>query len=83
MYVRQLALATAIYVIVQGADRCSNLLDAIKKELGLLTSQLQRINDYQDLYGDSELLQELFCNAYINMIRFWSRVDKECANCGQ
>ncbi|KAJ6601314.1 hypothetical protein DFH09DRAFT_1127428 [Mycena vulgaris] len=71
----------ALKVVIDGAHRFFNLFDIIKKELRSLTSQLQRINDYDYLYGDSELLQELFCNSYINMIRFWSRVDKECDTC--
>ncbi|KAJ7762426.1 hypothetical protein DFH07DRAFT_411026 [Mycena maculata] len=65
-------------VLVDGAHRFLHLFDTIKKELRLLTTQLQRINDYEYLYGDSDMLQNLFCSAYINILRFWSRVDKEC-----
>ncbi|KAJ6601324.1 hypothetical protein DFH09DRAFT_560440 [Mycena vulgaris] len=68
----------ALKIVIDGADRSFNLFDTIKKELRALTRELERINDFEHLYGDSNTLQELFCNSYINMIRFWSRVDKEC-----
>ncbi|KAJ7492122.1 hypothetical protein FB451DRAFT_1217062 [Mycena latifolia] len=71
----------ALKVVVDGAHRFFNLFDTIKKELRLLTAQLQRINDYEYLYGDSEMLQGMLCNSYINMLRFWARVDKECDTC--
>ncbi|KAJ6623171.1 hypothetical protein B0H10DRAFT_825470 [Mycena sp. CBHHK59/15] len=71
----------ALKVIIDGAHRFLNLFDIIKKELRALASQLQRINDYESLYGDSDMLQELFCQSYVNMLRFWSRVDKECDTC--
>ncbi|KAJ7642837.1 hypothetical protein B0H17DRAFT_1216337 [Mycena rosella] len=63
----------ALKVVVDGAHRFFNLFDTIKKELRLLTTQLQRITDYEYLYGDSEMLQKMLCNSYINMLRFWSR----------
>ncbi|KAJ7508570.1 hypothetical protein B0H11DRAFT_1965696 [Mycena galericulata] len=68
----------ALKIVIDGAHRSLNLFDTIKKELRLLTTQLQRINDYENLYGDSEMLQDRFCDSYINILRFWSRVDKEC-----
>jgi hypothetical protein len=32
------------------------------------------------IYGDSEIMQDLLCKSYINILRFWtrSRVDKKC-----
>lgn len=66
---------------MQGIDRFLNLFETIKKELRSLTSELQRITEYEYLYGDSAILQDLLCKSYINMLRFWSRVDKECDRC--
>jgi 3-methyladenine DNA glycosylase AlkD len=71
----------SLKLTAQGAHRFLNLFDTIKKELRLLTAQIQRINDYDYLYGDSEMLQNLFCRAFTNIIRFWCRVDKECDTC--
>ncbi|KAJ7266958.1 hypothetical protein B0H12DRAFT_1098958 [Mycena haematopus] len=68
----------ALKIVIDGAHRFIDLFDTIRKELNLLTYQLQRINSYDKLYGDYKQLQELFCNSFINMLRFWSRVDKEC-----
>ena len=63
---------------LQGAHRFTNLFETIRTELELLTAQLKRINEYEGLYGDSEIMQDILCKSYINMLRFWSRVDKEC-----
>ncbi|KAJ7054052.1 hypothetical protein C8F01DRAFT_1325563 [Mycena amicta] len=68
----------ALKVILDGAHRFFNLFDTIKKELRVLQVQIQRISEYETLYGDSAMLQDLLCRSYINMFRFWSRVDKEC-----
>ncbi|KAJ7492169.1 hypothetical protein FB451DRAFT_519336 [Mycena latifolia] len=69
-------------ILIDGLDRFLRLFEIIKNELRSLTGHLQRINDYQNLYGNSDRLQEMLCTSYINMLRFWSRVDKECDTCG-
>jgi hypothetical protein len=51
----------------------------MKDELNTLADQIQRITDYDDLYGDSESMQRFFFRSYTNMIRFWHRVHKECS----
>ncbi|KAJ7349860.1 hypothetical protein DFH08DRAFT_742347 [Mycena albidolilacea] len=71
----------ALKIVIDGGHRFFDLFETIKKELRSLKVQLERINDYDYLYGDSEHLQELLCETYINMLRFWSRVDKECDTC--
>lgn len=48
-----------------------------------LTAQLQRLSFYDDLYGDSLLMQEHLFASYKNVFRFWSRVDKECDRCSK
>lgn len=65
-------------ILVQGADRYLNLFEIIKSEIRSLTSYLGRITQYEYLYGESPVLQKLLCDSYINILRFWSRVDKEC-----
>ncbi|KAF7302531.1 hypothetical protein HMN09_00887500 [Mycena chlorophos] len=72
----------ALKVVVDGTHRFFGLFETIKKELLSLVSQLQRINMYDDLYGDSPDMQKLLCQSFINMLRFWSRVDKECNSYG-
>ncbi|KAJ6543109.1 hypothetical protein B0H19DRAFT_957631, partial [Mycena capillaripes] len=65
-------------IIIEGVHRFLNLFETIKQELEMLTAQLNRINEFHNLYGNSDRLQELFCSSFINMLRFWSRVNKEC-----
>jgi hypothetical protein len=54
----------------------------MKDELRILIDQIQHITDYEDLYGSSEPMQELFFRSYTNIIRFWHRVHKECKRTG-
>ncbi|KAJ6488031.1 hypothetical protein C8R45DRAFT_264026 [Mycena sanguinolenta] len=72
----------ALKIVIDGVHRFIDLFDTIRKELNLLTYQLQRINSYDTLYGEYPQLQELFCDSLINMLRFWNRVDKECDTTG-
>ena len=58
------------------------MFDLMKDELQALIDQIVRITDYQDLYPDSEAMQELFFRSYTNIIRFWHRVHKECKRGG-
>ncbi|KAF8587635.1 hypothetical protein K439DRAFT_1630517 [Ramaria rubella] len=71
----------ALKVVIDGISRYTDLFETIRQELGSLTFQLKRINEYEHLYGDSKTMQDLLCKSYINIIRFWSRVDKECNRC--
>jgi len=48
-----------------------------------MTAQLQRLSFYDEIYGDSLLMQELLFSSYKNVFRFWSRVDKECDRCSE
>ncbi|KAI3611445.1 nacht and ankyrin domain protein [Moniliophthora roreri] len=71
----------ALKVVIEGAQRYLSLFDTIKSELRSLASETQRITEYEYLYGESERMQMLFYNSYINMLRFWSKVDRECDRC--
>ncbi|KAK1236510.1 hypothetical protein PQX77_000239, partial [Marasmius sp. AFHP31] len=71
----------ALKVAIESAHRHFQLFDTIKEELRALTNQIQRMNAYDELYGDSEIMQKLLCKSYENMLRFWSRVNKECGRC--
>ncbi|KAH7104372.1 hypothetical protein BKA62DRAFT_504918 [Auriculariales sp. MPI-PUGE-AT-0066] len=68
----------ALKVVVESAARCRNMFEVMKDELQALADQIQRITDYEDLYGDSDAMQRYFFCSYTNMIRFWHRVHKEC-----
>ncbi|KAF8526673.1 hypothetical protein BU17DRAFT_40385 [Hysterangium stoloniferum] len=65
-------------VVIDGAHRFVGLFDTIEDQLQSLTNYLQIITEYEWLYNDSNDLQDLLCKSYINILRFWYRVDKEC-----
>ncbi|KAF8522855.1 hypothetical protein JB92DRAFT_2886428 [Gautieria morchelliformis] len=65
-------------VVIDGVYRYTNLFETIKAQLESLTFQLRCINLYEDLYRNSEGMQEILCESYINMFRFWNQVVKEC-----
>ncbi|KAF8532084.1 hypothetical protein JB92DRAFT_3104133 [Gautieria morchelliformis] len=71
----------ALKVVIDGVDRFTSLFETIRTELVTLTVQITHINEYEDLYGKSEEMQNILCKSYINMFRFWHQVDKECGRC--
>ncbi|KAJ3892676.1 hypothetical protein GG344DRAFT_44866 [Lentinula edodes] len=74
--------AAIVWGAIKGIDRCATLFDTIKSQLRALTVMLQRISEYEDLYGDSTILQDLLCKTYVEIFRFWSRIDRECDQYG-
>lgn len=58
------------------------MFESMQKELLSLAEYLQRITVYEDLYGDSKEMQQLFFASYTNIIHFWHRVHKECKQKG-
>ncbi|KAJ4480945.1 hypothetical protein J3R30DRAFT_3287851 [Lentinula aciculospora] len=70
--------AAIVWGAVKGIDRCATLFDTIKSQLRALTVMLQRISEFEELYSDSTILQDLLCRTYVEIFRFWSRVDREC-----
>ncbi|KLO10243.1 hypothetical protein SCHPADRAFT_528732 [Schizopora paradoxa] len=64
--------------VIEGAARCKEMFDLMKDELRSLADLIENIADYEDLYGDSEVMQDLFFRSYTNIVSFWHRVHKEC-----
>jgi len=71
----------ALKIVIDGLGRFIDLFDSIKAELMSLTTQLRRMTLYEDLYGGSNDMQDYLFKSYINVFRFWCRVDKECNRC--
>ncbi|KAG1749235.1 hypothetical protein EDB19DRAFT_1942102 [Suillus lakei] len=69
-------------VAINSLDQCARLFETIHSELVSLGDHLENIAAYGDLYQKNKKMQRILCNAYINVIRFWHRVDKECAKSG-
>ena len=59
----------------------SKQLQASKAALTSDVTGTTEIHFYEDLYGSSTEMQNLFFNSYIHVLKFWSRVDKECQRC--
>ncbi|KAL4914739.1 hypothetical protein BDW62DRAFT_189997 [Aspergillus aurantiobrunneus] len=67
----------SLKIIFDCADRFTSLFETINQQVQDLTFHLERINYFDDLYKDSSM-QTLLCRSYINVLRFWTRVRKEC-----
>ncbi|KAM0160095.1 hypothetical protein ACHAQE_004710 [Botrytis cinerea] len=68
-------------VVIDTSKRYLNLYDDIKNQLEDITLQLNVLTEFEELFGDSKTMQELLQMTYIDVIRFWIRVDKECHRC--
>lgn len=69
-------------VVIDTSKRYLNLYDDIKNQLEDITLQLNVLTEFEELFGESKTMQELLQMTYIDVIRFWVRVDKECHRCG-
>lgn len=69
-------------VALNSLGQCARLFENIHCELDSLGGHLKNIAVYGDLYQKNADMQQVLCNAYINVIRFWYRVDKECTKSG-
>lgn len=67
----------------QSSKRFLALYETIKDQLGRLKRHLECLTEYEELYGESRVMQELLRLSYINVIRFWCRVEKECTRCSK
>lgn len=72
----------ALSVVIKGAQRYYDLFETIKNELRDLAIQIERVAEYEALFGDCPNLQKLLCDSYINMFRFWNRIHKEITKPG-
>ncbi|KAK0441847.1 hypothetical protein EV421DRAFT_1952359 [Armillaria borealis] len=68
----------ALSVIVKGAHRYIELFEKIRRQLNDLRFEIERMVEYEDLYGSSENLRVLLCDSYMSLFRFWSAVEKQC-----
>ena len=71
----------ALKIVIDGLGRFVELFDKIKSEVMSLTTLLTRLALYEHLYGESSEMQEHLFRSYVNIFRFWCRVDKECNRC--
>lgn len=72
-----------LQVVVQASERFINLYDEIKDQLNNIEHHLDRLTGWEKLFGEHAALQKVLVRSYVNVIRFWRRVEKECKRCGQ
>ncbi|KAJ4371362.1 hypothetical protein N0V83_004579 [Neocucurbitaria cava] len=68
-------------VAIQCSTRFLDLYDKIGSQLADLGAHLEVLTAYEELFGESATMQELLQASYIDIIRFWHRVEKECKRC--
>ncbi|KAI4248357.1 MAG: hypothetical protein LQ352_005928 [Teloschistes flavicans] len=73
----------SLKAVVQCSSRYLNLYDTIRQQLNDLSRHIGRLAWYEELFGDSLAMQDILKQSYINLLRFWSRVEKECSHCGK
>ncbi|KAF1845137.1 uncharacterized protein K460DRAFT_416448 [Cucurbitaria berberidis CBS 394.84] len=66
---------------IQCSSRFLDLYDKISSQLKDLEAHLETLTTYEELFGESSTMQELLQASYIDIIRFWHRVEKECKRC--
>ncbi|KAL9577947.1 MAG: hypothetical protein Q9212_006039, partial [Teloschistes hypoglaucus] len=71
----------SLKAVVQCSSRYLNLYDTIRQQLNDLSRHLGRLAWYEELFGDSLAMQDILKQSYVNLLRFWSRVEKECSHC--
>jgi hypothetical protein len=70
-----------IKATIQCSSRFLDLYDKISNQLGNLKTHIEVLTAYEELFGESSTMQELLQDSYVDVIRFWRRVEKECTRC--
>lgn len=61
--------------------RYLELYEKIDDQIKHLNTHINVLTEYEELFGHSSTMQELLQASYIDIIRFWRRVEKECNRC--
>ncbi|OKL61210.1 hypothetical protein UA08_03619 [Talaromyces atroroseus] len=67
--------------VIDTSKRFLDLYDKIADQLERLGTHLDILTEYEWLFPDSSTMQKLLQKSYIDIIRFWVRVEKECSRC--
>ncbi|CAI7655898.1 unnamed protein product [Penicillium glandicola] len=74
-----------IWGCLKSAIDCSKrfleLYEKISDQIKKLNMHLTVLSEYEELFDHSATMRELLQASYIDIIRFWRRVDKECNRC--
>lgn len=66
---------------ISASTRFLDLYDKISDQLASLNTHITILTAYEELFGESLTMQELLQSSYVDIIRFWRRVEKECKRC--
>ncbi|OTA95450.1 hypothetical protein M434DRAFT_201998 [Hypoxylon sp. CO27-5] len=66
--------------VLECFSRYSVIFDKIEGQLRKLAQELKRMKEYEELFKESALMQELLVQTYINIIHFWAEVKDICLN---
>ncbi|KAJ5715346.1 uncharacterized protein N7483_012527 [Penicillium malachiteum] len=70
-------------VVVDSSKRYLSLYENIEEQVALLNYHIDNLNTCEDLLGGSPRMQNLIQESYIDIIRFWLRVEEECDRCAE
>jgi hypothetical protein len=71
----------SLKAVIQCSSRFLEVYDKIKDQITNLSTHIEVLTEYEELFGDSSTMQELLQASYIDILRFWRRVEKECKRC--
>ncbi|RAK95688.1 uncharacterized protein BO80DRAFT_469213 [Aspergillus ibericus CBS 121593] len=67
--------------VIDCSQRFLELYEKISDQIKQLKTHLTILTEYEELFDHSATMRELLQASYIDIIRFWRRVDKECNRC--
>ncbi|PWY68963.1 hypothetical protein BO94DRAFT_299499 [Aspergillus sclerotioniger CBS 115572] len=67
--------------VIDCSQRFLELYEKISDQIKQLNTHLAILTEYEELFDHSATMRELLQTSYIDIIRFWRRVDKECNRC--
>ncbi|KAJ5168142.1 uncharacterized protein N7482_003736 [Penicillium canariense] len=67
--------------VIDCSKRFLDLYEKIGDQIADLNAHIETLNDCEDLFGHSTTMRLLLQDSYIDIIRFWLRVEKECNRC--
>ncbi|KUJ10194.1 uncharacterized protein LY89DRAFT_627632 [Mollisia scopiformis] len=72
----------SLRALVGCCGRYVNLYKLIRGQLNKLTNELNRLKEYEDLFGHSDAMQELLKASYLEILRFYAKVESQCRHSG-
>ena len=67
----------------KASSRFLELYEKIPEQLESLQVHLANLTEYEELFSESSNMQILLEKSYVNVVRFWYRVEKECKRCSE